>query len=71
MSQITTKTNIMKLNTYTYTKNGVTATIINRKQYWELKVKSENRIIIIHRDGIYWNTKRAAKNYAMTILSNY
>jgi hypothetical protein len=61
----------MKLNTYTYSNNGVTATIINRKQYWELQVKSSERIIIIDSNSIYWNTKKAAKNYAMVILSNY
>lgn len=61
----------MKLNTYTYTNNGVTATITNRKQYWELEIKSAGRIIIIHDDNLHWNTKRAAKNCAMAILSQY
>jgi len=59
----------MKLNTYTYKKNGVTATITNRKRYWLLEISSKERLIIIPTE--IWNTKREAKKYAMKVLSNY
>ena len=59
----------MKLNTYTYQKNGVTAKITNRKRYWLLEVSSDKRIIVIATE--IWNTKREAKKYAMKVLSNY
>ena len=63
------KTNIMKLITYKYENNGVTATIANKKDYWLLEVNSNDRVIIIAKE--IWNTKREAKKYAMAILSNY
>jgi hypothetical protein len=59
----------MKLNTYKYEYNGVTATITNKKRYWLLEVSSKGRIIVIAKD--VWNTKRAAKEYAMNILNQY
>jgi len=61
----------MKLNTYKYENNGVIATIKNEKNYWSLSIKSNDRIILIPHSFQIWNTKRAAKEYAINILSNY
>lgn len=59
----------MKLYTYKYENNGVTATITNKKRYWLLEITSEERIIIIAKH--IWNTKRGAKECAMNILYQY
>jgi hypothetical protein len=55
--------------TYTYKNNKATATITKTKRYWLLEVNVDGRIVILYRD--IWFTKRAAKEYAMAVLSNY
>ena len=60
-----------KLRTYKYENNGVTATIENRGTYWFLTITHSTRLIIIDESSRIWNTKRGAKKYALTVLSQY
>jgi len=60
-----------KLNIYKYENNGVTATIENKGQYWLLTITHPTRLIIIDKSSQIWNTKRGAKNYALTVLAQY
>ena len=55
---------------YTYENENAKATIKNEKRFWSLSVENKNgRIVILGRS--IFNTKRAAKQYALNVLSQY